>query len=123
MLKAVIFDLDGVLADSHPIHYRAWKTLLTEQGRAVSDSEMDYILAGRPRKESLQHYLGELPEETMAALGKRKNDLYHDFSHRLQPMAGVLGLMDELEAAGIAMAVATSAGAERTLATLTSFGI
>jgi len=31
-LKAVIFDLDGVVADSHPIHETAWKTLLVEQG-------------------------------------------------------------------------------------------
>ena len=29
MLRAVIFDLDGVIVDSHPAHLAAWKTFQT----------------------------------------------------------------------------------------------
>ena len=123
MLKAVIFDLDGVIADSHPLHYAAWKTLLNEQDRDVTESEMDFILAGHPRREILRHYLGDLPENRMEILGKRKEELYRGSAHRLHPMPGVLTLLDELEAAGIAKAVATSATPERTWETLKSFNI
>jgi HAD superfamily hydrolase (TIGR01509 family) len=123
MLKAVIFDLDGVIADSHPLHHAAWKTLLAEQGRTVNDTEMDFILAGRQRGEILRHYLGELPEEQIAQLGKRKDELYQGRAHLLAPMPGLNTFLDELETAGIAKAVATSAGPARTLQTLKAFGM
>src|SRR3954462_8110064 len=110
MLKAVIFDLDGVIADSHPLHHAAWKTLLAEQGRTVNDTEMDFILAGRQRVEILRHYLGDLPEEQIAKLGKRKDELYQGRAHLLAPMPGLNTFLDELETAEIAKAVATSAG-------------
>jgi HAD superfamily hydrolase (TIGR01509 family) len=123
MLKAVIFDLDGVIADSHPLHHAAWKTLLAEEGHTVSDTEMDFILAGRQRVEILRHYLGELPEERIAALGRRKDELYQGRAHLLAPMPGLGTLLDELEAAGIAKAVATSAAPARTVETLKAFGM
>lgn len=123
MLKAVIFDLDGVIADSHPLHHAAWKTLLAEQGRTVGDTEMDFILAGRQRVDILRHYFGELSEESMAKLGRRKDELYQGRAHLLAPMPGLTTLLDELEAAGIARAVATSAAAARTLETLKAFGM
>ncbi len=123
MLKAVIFDLDGVVADSHPLHHSAWKTLLHEQGKAVSDGEMDFILAGHPRREILRHYLGDLAESRMKALGQRKNELYRECAHHLQPMPGLISLLDELEAANISKALATSAATERTWETLKSFRI
>lgn len=37
--KAVIFDLDGVLADSEPLHVEAWRRLFARHGIAVSDEE------------------------------------------------------------------------------------
>ena len=123
MLKAIIFDLDGVIADSHPLHHAAWKTLLSEQGRNVNDTEMDFILAGRQRGEILRHYFGELSEEKLATLGRRKDELYQGRAHLLAPMPGLNMLFDELEAAGIAKAVATSAGPARTLQTLKAFGM
>jgi beta-phosphoglucomutase-like phosphatase (HAD superfamily) len=39
MLKAVIFDLEGVVADSHPIHEAAWKALLAEEEVRVLPEE------------------------------------------------------------------------------------
>mgnify|MGYP000982557862 FL=1 len=31
-LKAIIFDMDGVLTDTVPIHFRAWRKMFTEEG-------------------------------------------------------------------------------------------
>jgi len=123
MLKLVIFDLDGVIADSHPVHYAAWKALLMEEGLAVTEEEMEFILAGRPRREILKHYLGELPQHTMDTLGRRKDELYRANEHLLKPMPGIIRLLNELENLSIAQAVATSAATERTWETLKNFGI
>ncbi len=123
MLRAVIFDFDGVIADSHPIHEIAWKTLLIEQGLDPAGLSMDFILAGRPRNEILRHYLGDLPERTLESLGRRKDELYSRSSASLMPMPGLLKLLDRLDAHGITRAVAASAGKRRTLETLRRFGI
>jgi len=36
MLKAVIFDMDGVLIDSEPVHYQANKQLMENMGYEIS---------------------------------------------------------------------------------------
>ncbi|MFY9531090.1 MAG: HAD family phosphatase [Candidatus Acidiferrales bacterium] len=123
MLRAVIFDLDGVIADSHPIHEITWKTLLTEQGLDPNRLSMNFILAGRPRNEILRHYLGDLPASTLESLGRRKDELYSMSAASLMPIPGLLKLLDRLDICGIAKAVATSAGRRRTLETLGRIGI
>lgn len=122
-LAGVILDLDGVIADSHPLHEQAWKTLLAEQGLDPAGINLDFLYAGRPRRAILRHYLGALPNEQMESLGRRKNELYACLAPTLQPKPGLLRLLDELDAAGIAFALATCAGRKRTEDTLRQFGI
>jgi len=122
-LAAVILDLDGVIADSHPLHEQAWKILLAEQGVALAGVKLDFLYAGRSRREILRHYLGPLPEEKMESLGRRKDELYARIAHTLRPKPGLLRLLDELEAAGIAFALGTCAGRKRSEDTLRQFGI
>ena len=50
MLRGVIFDMDGVLVDSHPIHKRAWRELLASVGRAVTDAELPAVYASKNPK-------------------------------------------------------------------------
>ncbi len=45
--KALIFDLDGTLVDSMPLHYKAWKEVLSTQGIDFSEDEF-YAFAGIP---------------------------------------------------------------------------
>jgi beta-phosphoglucomutase-like phosphatase (HAD superfamily) len=40
MLRAVVFDFDGVIADSEPLHYRGFRDILADEGVALS--ERDY---------------------------------------------------------------------------------
>lgn len=123
MLKAVIFDLDGVIADSHPIHEAAWKTLFGEQGFDPDKMNLDFLYAGQPRGEIFRHFLGELPEAKFEQLSRRKDELYTALVGTLKPKAGLVRVLGELAAAGIAMAVGTSAQRRRTLETLEHFGV
>ena len=123
MLKAVIFDLDGVIADSHPIHEAAWKTLFGEQGFDPEKMNLDFLYAGQPRGEIFRHFLGELPEAKFERLSWRKDELYTALVGTLKPKPGLVRVLGELAAAGIAMAVGTSAQRRRTLETLDHFGI
>src|SRR5689334_1087951 len=59
MLKGVIFDMDGVLIDSHPIHKRAWRKFFETLELTVSDRELDFVLDGRKKEDILRHFLGD----------------------------------------------------------------
>jgi beta-phosphoglucomutase len=113
MLKAVIFDMDGVIIDSHPTHREAWRTFLQTVGKPVSDAELDFVLDGRKRGEILRHYLGELSEEEVQQYGDRKDEFFRERSLQMKLIPGVIELLAQLQDAGIATAVATSASGSR----------
>ena len=60
MLGGVVFDMDGVIIDSHPAHRLAWKGFLESVGCETRDEELDFILDGCKRAEILKHFLGRL---------------------------------------------------------------
>jgi beta-phosphoglucomutase len=122
MLRGIIFDLDGVIIDSHPIHRRAWKTFLQTVGREVTDSELDFILDGRKREEILCHFLGALNPSQIADYGARKDDMLRELAEHMQPVPGVGDFLDSLSQVGIRIALATSAGRRRAHGTLKELG-
>jgi len=123
MLKAVIFDLDGVVADSHPIHEVAWKSLLAEAGLNPDTINVDFLYAGHPRREILKHYLGVLSDAEIQHWGRRKDELYELAAKNLQTKPAIPRVLSRLRAAGIACALATSAGRKRTLESLQILGV
>jgi len=52
-IKAIIFDLDGVLTDTSEYHYRAWKHLADDEGISFTRAENDAHLRGIGRRDSL----------------------------------------------------------------------
>jgi beta-phosphoglucomutase len=123
MCKGVIFDMDGVLIDSHPVHKKVWAEFLASLNRPVSDEELDFVLDGRKREEILRHFLGNLPAERIGEYGRRKDDIYAESSRNLKTISGVEEFLNALEAAGLPMAVATSASFARARGTLDELGM
>jgi HAD superfamily hydrolase (TIGR01509 family) len=118
MLRGVVFDMDGVVIDSHPAHRAAWKAFLEALGTTVADSELDIILDGGKREEILKHFLGDLTPQQILDYGKRKDEILRNRCTKLEPMPGVIEFLDQLCSSGIRVALATSAGKHRTLGTL-----
>ena len=113
MLKAIIFDLDGVVADSHPIHEAAWRTLLVEEGMDSAALNLEFLYAGHPRREILRHYLGCVDAREIERLGRRKDELYGIAAHELNTKPGIPRVLSQLSNEGILCALATSAGRAR----------
>jgi beta-phosphoglucomutase family hydrolase len=113
MLQAVVFDLDGVIVDSHPAHQRAWKIFFQSLGKAVSDEELLFVLEGQKREDILRHFLGDLSEEQVKYYGARKEELFKDCMLELKTMPGVMAFLEQLEACGVSMALASSASRAR----------
>jgi alpha,alpha-trehalose phosphorylase len=113
-LRAVVFDLDGVLTDTAELHYRAWQRLADEEGLRF-DRDVNERLRGVGRLDSLriilEHAGAERPEGEMAALAERKNRYYRDAIGDIGPddlLPGIPALLDELRDAGIGIAVASA---------------
>ena len=123
MLSGGIFDLDGVIVDSHPLHRRAWRAFLASVGKEVSESELDVILEGRRRRDVLIHFLGELSDSEIREYGKRKDDFFRQVCVLLQPVAGTVEFIKKLATAELRLAVATSASRQRAQWTLQKFRI
>lgn len=113
-LRAVIFDLDGVIVSTDDCHYRAWQRMADEEGLPF-DRERNELLRGVSRMESLALILEQSPREYTPAekqeLAARKNGYYRDLireltGHDLLP--GALQFMEDLRARGLKLAVASS---------------
>jgi beta-phosphoglucomutase len=117
-IGAVVFDMDGVLVDSHPLHRKAWRQFLRTLGRKASDRELDYILDGRKRDEILRHFLGPLSAQQILEYGQRKDRFFRESEGEVQPMPGVKEVVQQAAARGTPIAVATSASEGRTRFTL-----
>jgi HAD superfamily hydrolase (TIGR01509 family) len=118
MVEGVIFDMDGVLIDSHPVHRIAWRRFLASVGKQVPDEQLNFILEGRRRDEILQYFLGDLPEVTIVEYGQRKEDFFQENFKDIKLIPGVEGFLGELRSTGIKTAIATSASSYRTRRTL-----
>jgi HAD superfamily hydrolase (TIGR01509 family) len=113
MRIALVFDMDGVLFDSHPLHRRAWRELLREAGKDVSEAELEFVLEGATREEILRHFLGPLTPQQTALYASKKEAIIRQEEDRIQAIEGLEVFLDLVESASIPMAVATSASKVR----------
>ena len=114
MIKAVIFDLDGVIVSTDDCHYEAWKKMADEEG-IYFDKTINNRLRGVSRMESLEIVLEravkEYSEEEKLQLAERKNGYYKEFITKLTPndiLPGAKENLEELRKNGIKIAIGSS---------------
>ncbi len=87
---AYLFDCDGTIADSMPLHYVAWKQALGEWNCAFEE-ELFYAWGGRPTEEIVatlnQKHGLKMPVESVAG---RKEELYFELLPQLKVVPEVL---------------------------------
>ncbi len=120
--RAYLFDCDGTIADSMPLHYIAWKTALNEWG-CEFDEALFYEWGGKPVHEiipTLNHIQGlNMPVEEV---GIRKENLYYE---QLLNLKAVPEVLEQIEAQYglIPLAVVSGSSRESVINSLTTLGL
>lgn len=123
-LKALIFDLDGVLTDTAKYHYLAWKKLADELGYYF-DEDINELLKGVSRINSFEIILeknnatNKFADSEKETLANKKNEYYKEMIEQLTPndiLEGIVPFINEARSNGVRCAVASiSKNASRVL--------
>ncbi len=113
-IKAVIFDLDGVIVSTDEYHYQGWQRLADEEGISF-DRTTNERLRGVSRMASLEIILEKATRQYTDAekeeMTDRKNGYYQELLKQLAAadmLPGAMQTMEELKARGIKIAVGSS---------------
>ncbi|MFC1981722.1 HAD family hydrolase [Chloroflexota bacterium] len=108
-LEAVIWDLDGVIADTAPYHFEAWQG--TFQGRGVDYSEEDFKRNfGQTNDTIIRNILGgNISQNGVDNIADEKEENFRRrIAHNIRPLPGAVGLIRLLSGHGVKMAIASS---------------
>jgi beta-phosphoglucomutase family hydrolase len=145
-IRALLFDLDGVLTDTASVHRKAWKTMFdgylrdrserTGEPFVAFDIGADYqaYVDGKKREDGVRSFLAsrgiEIPDgtadddpsaESVHGLGNRKNELFHRTLHDdgVEVFEGSRRYLQAVQSAGLPVAVVSSSANTREVLELT----
>ena len=109
-VKAVIWDMDGVIADTAQYHLRGWQMVFRKRG--VDYTEEDFRRNTGKRSDSIiRKVLGKkiAQDEIMAIIREKDENFRQLISQNIRPFPGVLKLIALLKESGFKTAIASSA--------------
>lgn len=117
--RAYLFDCDGTIVDSMPLHYIAWKQSLAEWN-CVYEEKLFYAWGGRPIREIIR-LLNEMQglEMPVDEVAKRKESLYFELLPQLKSIPEVIEHI-EAQHGRIPMAVVSGSRRDSVIGSLTA---
>ena len=113
-IKAVIFDLDGILVKTDRYHYLAWKRLLAEYGHDFTEEENE-LIKGVARSMSLEILLDmkkiEMSEVEKINVLRKKNNWYLEYAMKIDEddvLPGVREFLELVKSHGLKTAIAST---------------
>jgi beta-phosphoglucomutase len=121
---ALIFDMDGVIVDSNPLHREAWEAFNRRYGLETTEA-MHAFMYGKRNDVIVRHFFGgDLPDAEVAARGLAKEAAYREIARSRLDQMLVPGIRDFLDTfRGTPMAVASNAEPENVGLILDSAGL
>lgn len=111
MNKAVIFDMDGVIAHTNPYHSMAFREFFGKRGLQPTDEEFAQHMFGKSNSYILKHFLGRpVTGEEFVSMENEKEGLFREiYAEHVKDINGFLEFLNSLKEAGFKTGVATSA--------------
>ena len=109
MLRAVIFDWDGVVVDSSAHHERSWEILASKRGLPLAAGHFKRGF-GKKNNVIIPDLGWATDPSEVDALAHEKEEIYRRLvrQHGISPLPGVCALLAALQSAGIPCAIGSS---------------
>jgi HAD superfamily hydrolase (TIGR01509 family) len=123
MLKALIFDMDGTMVHSDPVHLLAFAEALKPEGVMIDEDVFRAAITGRTNDVIFANLLPHLSVQEHEAYADRKEEIFRQMATELQPLEGLIDLFNWAEAHGVQLALVTNAPKLNATHTLDVLGI
>jgi HAD superfamily hydrolase (TIGR01509 family) len=109
MLAAILFDLDGTIVNTDPIHYQAWREMLLNYDMDIDESFYKSRISGGTNEKILQDILPQLSPQSAAKFAEDKEALFRERAKNLKPLPGFSELLQWTDTHQIKRALVTNA--------------
>ncbi len=108
--KGGIFDMDGVLVNTVPLHFKAWKKMFKEYGKDFSFEDYKAKVDGIPRMDGAKAILSELSDEEVKEAASRKQQIFLEIldNEEVNVYKGTIDLINKIKEIGIKVAAISS---------------
>ncbi|CCD97958.1 HAD-IA family hydrolase [Bradyrhizobium sp. STM 3809] len=108
--QALLFDIDGTLADTDALHLEAFNAVFGPYGHRFDRARAARELLGRSNASIAAEFLpDELPERRTAIMARKEEVFRSLAAGRVEPLPGLMALLDQADAAAIPIVAVTNA--------------
>lgn len=109
MLTAILFDLDGTIVNTDPIHYKAWGQMLANYGIDIDETFYKSRISGRLNPEIVKDILPQLSADAGQKFADEKEALFRELATELKPLNGFSELLSWTHTHQLKRALVTNA--------------
>lgn len=122
--KAVIWDMDGVIADTAPYHLEAWQEVFHKRGADFTEEDFRHSF-GQRNDTIIRNALGrEVSQDEINTIARDKEESFRrSIRQNLKPLPGAIKLLKSLTERRFKMALASSAPIENIQLLISGLGI
>jgi HAD superfamily hydrolase (TIGR01509 family) len=108
--KALLFDIDGTLANTDPLHLKAFNQVLGPRGHTFDHARFSRELQGFANVAIGERFLPDEAPERRALILAEKEEVFRELvAGQIEPLPGLMALLDRADAAGVPMVAVTNA--------------
>src|SRR3954453_3761973 len=108
--RALLFDIDGTLANTDPLHLKAFNQVLGPRGHVFDHARFSRELQGFANVSIGERFLPDEAPERRALILDEKEEVFRSLvAGQIEPLPGLMGVLDRADAAGIPMVAVTNA--------------
>lgn len=122
-LRALLFDLDGTLADSDPLHFLAYRDVLAQRGIPIDEHYFATRMSGHSNADICRTLFPGDSADEHARVAAEKEARFRASLGQIQPVAGLAPLLQWAKQHGLALAVVSNAPRANIVAVLNALAI